>query len=106
VTMVSFEAKNITNLKSIIELVAGKNRLRTTCAFEDLRGSGGSDVLRVQAIGTRPWPCPHIGSGPERAKPSDIPIFRPTEFELAVNLKIEKALVSKCRLSHSRSLAR
>ena len=51
------------------------------------------------------------GRGPARifgrvlngAKPSDIPIFRPTEFELAVNLKIEKALVSKCRLSHSRS---
>lgn len=40
------------------------------------------------------------------SKPSDIRIFRPTKFELAVNLKIEKALVSKCRLSHSRSLAR
>lgn len=34
------QSENVTNLELIIEL-AGKNRLRTTYAFEDLRGSGG-----------------------------------------------------------------
>jgi len=89
--IVSFEAENITNLKLIIELIE-KNRLPTIYPLKVFVEAGGlmsygsdqSEHGRGLAV-----IADRILKG---AKPGDIPVFQPTKFELAINLKTAKAL--------------
>jgi putative ABC transport system substrate-binding protein len=89
--VVSDEEDNITNLKSIIEL-AEKNRLPTIYPFALFVEAGGlmSYGINVPALGRSI--ADMIGQVLKGAKPADIPIFQPTKFELAINLKTAKAL--------------
>jgi len=89
--VVSDEEDNVTNLKSIIEL-AEKNPLPTIYPFAFFVEAGGlmSYGINIPAFGRSI--ADMIGQVLKGAKPADIPIFQPTKFELAVNLKTAKAL--------------
>jgi putative tryptophan/tyrosine transport system substrate-binding protein len=89
--MVSDEVENFSNQKVIVEL-ADKNRLPAIYPLKAFVESGGlmsygskqSDHGRGLAV-----IADRILKG---AKPADIPVFQPTKFELAINLKTAKAL--------------
>jgi hypothetical protein len=87
--VVSDEEDNATNLKSIIEL-AEKTRLPTIYPFAFFVEAGGlmSYGINISAFGRSI--ADMIGQVLKGAKPADIPIFQPTEFVLAINLKAAK----------------
>ena len=84
------EVENLANLKVIVEL-AEKYRLPALYPFAAVKAGG----LMSYAVD---WP--ELGRNAavmvdkilKGAKPADIPIFQPTKFELAINLKTAKAL--------------
>ena len=89
--MVNDEEENIANLKLIVEL-AEKNRLPAIYPIKLFVEAGGlmSYGTDVPAFARRVADmADQILKG---AKPGDIPIFQPTKFELAINLKTAKAL--------------
>jgi putative tryptophan/tyrosine transport system substrate-binding protein len=88
---VSDEVENIANLKVIVEL-AEKYRLPALYPFAVFVKHGGlmsygpdeAELGRNAAV--------MVGKILKGAKPADIPIFQPTKFDLAINLKTAKAL--------------
>ena len=89
--IVSEETENVTNRRLIVEL-AEKGRLPTIYPYRQFVEAGGlmsygadnSDVgHRVADLADK------ILKG---AKPGEIPIFQPTQFELSINLKTAKTL--------------
>jgi putative ABC transport system substrate-binding protein len=89
--VVSDEVENIANLKVIVEL-AEKNRLPAIYPFALFVKPGGlmsygadePEIGRNAAV--------MVGQILKGTKPADIPIFLPTKFDLAINLKTAKAL--------------
>ena len=79
------------NLKLIVEL-AEKSRLPAIYPFKMFVEAGGlmSYGIDVPALGRRV--ADMVGQILKGAKPGEIPIFQPTKFELAINLKTAKAL--------------
>ena len=87
----SDEPENITYRKLIVELAA-KNRLPTIYAYRPFVEAGGlmSYGIHVSDLGHRV--ADMVDQILKRAKPAEIPIFQPTEFELSINLKTAKTL--------------
>ena len=88
---VNDEAENGTNISLIVEL-AEKARLPAIYPFKKFVEAGG-----LMSYGTDHAALGHrIADMADQilkgAKPADIPIFQPTKFELAINLKTAKAL--------------
>jgi putative tryptophan/tyrosine transport system substrate-binding protein len=89
--VVNDEIENGTNFKLIVEL-AEKNRLPAIYAFKFYVQAGGlmSYGIDFPAVGNT------VANMVDRIlkgeKPSGIPVFLPTKFELAINLKTAKAL--------------
>jgi putative tryptophan/tyrosine transport system substrate-binding protein len=89
--LVSGEGNLYAHRQLIVEL-AEKNRLPALCPYRDYVEAGGlmaytvdlAELLRRMALNVH-----QILKG---AKPSDIPIYQPTKFELMINLKTAKAL--------------
>ena len=89
--VVGDEEENMANLKLIVDL-AEKIRLPAIYLFKMFVQAGGlmSYGIDDAAIGRRIADmADEILKG---AKPSEIPIFQPTKFELVINLKTAKAL--------------
>jgi putative ABC transport system substrate-binding protein len=89
--MISEEEENLVKRKLIVELAA-KSRLPAIYPYKIFVEVGGlmSYGIDVSDLGQRVADmADQILKG---AKPADIPIFQPTKFELAINLKTAKAL--------------
>jgi putative tryptophan/tyrosine transport system substrate-binding protein len=89
--IVTDDPENTTNHRLIIEL-AEKSQLPAIYPFELFVEAGGlmSYGVALSALGERVADmADQILKG---AKPGEIPIFQPTKFELAINLKTAKAL--------------
>src|SRR5439155_16555349 len=85
------EMENVTNFRLIVEL-AEKARLPAIYPSKMFVEAGGlmSYGTDLAALGHRVADmADQILKG---VKPADIPIFQPTKFELAINLKTAKAL--------------
>ena len=85
------EPENVTNFRLIIEL-AKKGRLPAIYPYAMFVKAGGlmSYGIDLSALGERAADmADRILKG---AKPGEIPVFQPTKFELAINLKTAKAL--------------
>jgi putative ABC transport system substrate-binding protein len=91
VISVNDEAENVTNLRLIVEL-AEKARLPAIYPFKMFVEAGGlmSYGIDFAALGHRV--ADMVDEILKGTKPSDIPVFQPTKFELAINLKTAKAL--------------
>jgi putative tryptophan/tyrosine transport system substrate-binding protein len=89
--LVSEEDENITNQKVIVEL-AEKNRLPVIYPFQEFVEAGGLMSYGVSEAELGHNAAVMVGQILKGAKPADIPIFLPTKFELAINLKTAKAL--------------
>jgi putative tryptophan/tyrosine transport system substrate-binding protein len=89
--MVNDEAENLTNLRLIVEL-AEKARLAAIYPFKMYVEAGGlmSYGIDIPAVGHNV--ADMVSQIMKGGKPPDIPIFQPTKFELAINLKTAKAL--------------
>jgi putative tryptophan/tyrosine transport system substrate-binding protein len=88
---VTEDAENVTNLRLIIEL-AEKGRLPAVYPYREFVEVGGlmSYGVDFRELGHRAADIANrILKG---AKPAEIPVFQPTKFELAINLKTAKAL--------------
>jgi len=88
---VTEDAENVTNLRLIIEL-AEKRRLPAMYPYREFVEAGGlmSYGVDLREIGGRAADmADRIVKG---VKPGEIPVFQPTKFELAINLKTAKAL--------------
>jgi putative tryptophan/tyrosine transport system substrate-binding protein len=88
---VTEDAENVTNLRLIIEL-AEKGRLPAVYPYREFVEVGGlmSYGVDFRDLGHRAADIANrILKG---AKPAEIPVFQPTKFELAINLKTAKAL--------------
>jgi putative ABC transport system substrate-binding protein len=89
--VVADQEENVANLKLIAEL-AEETRLPAMYPFKKFVESGGlmSYGVNVPDLGLR------VANMVDRilkgAKPSDIPVFQPTKFELVINRKTAKAL--------------
>ena len=88
---VSDEAENIANLKVIVEL-AEKYRLPALYPFAVFVKHGGLMSFGVDEPELGRNVAVMVGQILKGAKPADIPIFQPTKFDLAINLKAAKAL--------------
>jgi putative tryptophan/tyrosine transport system substrate-binding protein len=89
--VVTDEVENIANLKVIVEL-AEKNRLPAIYPFEVFVKPGGLISYGVNEPELGRNAAIIVGQILKGAKPADIPIFQPTKFDLAINLKTAKAL--------------
>jgi putative ABC transport system substrate-binding protein len=89
--LVAEESDNIVNFKLVVEL-AEKNRLPAIYPFKMFVEAGGlmSYGLNISDYARRL--ADMVDEILKGAKPSDIPVFQPTKFELAINLKTAKAL--------------
>jgi putative tryptophan/tyrosine transport system substrate-binding protein len=89
--MVLDQEENIANLKLVVEL-AEKARLPAIYPFKMFVEAGGlmSYGTDVSAFARRA--ADMVGEILKGARPGEIPIFQPTKFELAINLKTAKAL--------------
>jgi putative tryptophan/tyrosine transport system substrate-binding protein len=89
--VVSAEDVNVTNVKLIVELTE-KSRLPAIYPYNGFVQSGGlmSYGVDLADLGRR---LANIASQILKGeKPANIPLFQPTKFELAINLKTAKAL--------------
>jgi putative ABC transport system substrate-binding protein len=89
--MVTDEEENLTNLKLIVEL-AEKTRLPAIYTFKMFVQAGGLMSYGVDVPDLGHGVADIVGRILEGARPGEIPIFEPTKFELAINLKTAKAL--------------
>jgi putative tryptophan/tyrosine transport system substrate-binding protein len=89
--MVSDEPENHMNFKVIVEL-AEKNRLPVIYPFKLFVEAGGLMSYGVDEAELGRHAAAMAGQILKGAKPAEIPIFQPTKFELAINLKTAKAL--------------
>ena len=89
--LVSEEDENIANQKVIVEL-AEKNRLPVIYPYQEFVEAGGLMSYGVSEAELGHNAAVMVGQILKGAKPADIPIFLPTKFELAINLKTAKAL--------------
>jgi putative ABC transport system substrate-binding protein len=89
--IVSDDAENVTNLRLIIAL-AEKGRLPAIYPYREFVEAGGliSYGADLRDIGGRA--AEMVDRILKGAKPGEIPIFQPTKFFLAINLKTAKAL--------------
>jgi putative tryptophan/tyrosine transport system substrate-binding protein len=89
--LVAEESDNIVNFKLVVEL-AEKNRLPAIYPFKMFVEAGGlmSYGLNISDYARRL--ADMVDEILKGAKPSDIPVFQPTKFELAINLKTANAL--------------
>jgi putative tryptophan/tyrosine transport system substrate-binding protein len=88
---VSDEVENIANLKVIVEL-AEQYRLPALYPFAVFVKHGGLMSYGVDEAELGRNAAVMVGKILKGAKPADIPIFQPTKFDLAINLKTAKAL--------------
>ena len=88
---VAEEPENITYRTLIVEL-ATKGRLPTIFIYRQFVDAGGlmSYGIDVSDVGHRIADL--VDQILKGTKPSEIPIFQPTHFELSINLKTAKAL--------------
>jgi putative tryptophan/tyrosine transport system substrate-binding protein len=89
--MVADSAENVANRKVIVEL-AEKYRLPVIYPFKVLVEAGGLMSYGVDAAELGRRTAAMTGQILKGAKPAEIPVFQPTKFELAINLKTAKAL--------------
>jgi putative ABC transport system substrate-binding protein len=89
--IVGDEPENVTNRRLIVELVE-KARLPAIYPYPIFVEAGGlmSYGMDLSALGQRVADI--VDRILKGQKPSDIPVFQPTKFELAINLKTAKAL--------------
>jgi putative tryptophan/tyrosine transport system substrate-binding protein len=88
--MVSDEVENLANLMVIVEL-AEKNR-PAFYPFAVFVKFGGLMSYGVDEPELGRNAAVMVGQVLKGAKPADIPIFQPTKFDLAINIKTAKAL--------------
>jgi putative ABC transport system substrate-binding protein len=89
--VVSDEAENVTYRRLIVEL-AEKGRLPTIYPYRQFVEAGGlmSYGVDISDVGYRIARL--VDQILKGAKPGEIPIFQPTQFELSINLKAAKTL--------------
>jgi putative ABC transport system substrate-binding protein len=88
---VSEENENIANFKLIIEL-AEKYRLPAMYPFKMCVEAGGLISYGFDIPAQGRYIANAVAQILKGTKPGDIPVFQPTKFELAINLKTAKAL--------------
>jgi putative ABC transport system substrate-binding protein len=91
VILVNDEAENVTNLRLIVEL-AERARLPAIYPFKMFVEAGGLMSYGIDLPGVGYSVADMVDRILKGANPSDIPIFQPTKFELAINLKTAKRL--------------
>ena len=89
--MVSDEAENLANRGTIVELVA-KARIPAMYAYSEFVQSGGLMAYSIDLPDTFRRLANVVDKILRGANPGDIPFYRPTKFELSINLKTAKAL--------------
>ena len=89
--LVSGEGDLYANRRLIAEL-AEKNRLPAMCPYRDYVDAGGLMAYTVDLAELLRRMADDVHKILHGAKPSDIPIYQPTKFELLINLKTAKAL--------------
>src|SRR4051812_48817525 len=89
--MVSDEAEHFTNRAMIVELAA-KRRIPAIYAYGDFVQVGGLMAYSIDVPDTFRRLANIIDKVLKGANPGDIPFYRPTKFELSINLKTAKAL--------------
>ena len=67
-------------------------RLPAAYEFRELLGSGGLLSYGVDLIATFRYVAKWVDKILKGAKPADLPVERPTQFALVINLKAAKAL--------------
>jgi len=88
---VSDEAENTTYRELIVELAA-KGRLPTIYPFRQYVEAGGLMSYGVDLSDLGHRIAQLVDQILKGAKPGEIPIFQPTQFELSINLKTAKTL--------------
>jgi ABC-type uncharacterized transport system substrate-binding protein len=89
--MVSDEAENFTYRATIIELAA-KGRIPTMYAYREYVQAGGLMAYSIDQADMYRRLANLVDKVLKGANPRDIPFYRPTKFELSINLKTAKAL--------------
>ena len=89
--MVSDEAEHLTNRATIVELAA-KGRISTIYPFREFVEVGGLMAYSIDLADMYRRLANLIDKILRGANPGDIPFYRPTKFELSINLKTAKAL--------------
>jgi putative ABC transport system substrate-binding protein len=89
--LVTDEDVHVTNVKLIVEL-AEKSRLPAIYPFKLFVEAGGLMSYGVDVLDLGRGVADIVGQILKGARPGEIPIFQPTKFELAINLKTAKAL--------------
>ena len=88
---VTEESENLKNRRLIIELAA-KSRLPTIYTYRQLVEAGGLMAYGIDLSDLGHRMADVADKILKGAKPADIPIFQPTQFELSINLKTAKTL--------------
>ena len=89
--MVSDEAEHASNRATIVELAA-KGRIPTIYAYRDFVEVGGLMAYSIDQAELYRRLANLADKILKGADPGDIPFYRPTKFELSINLKTAKAL--------------
>ena len=89
--VVSDEAEHLSNHVAIVELAA-KGRIPTMYAYSQFVQVGGLMAYSIDLPDTFRRLANLIDKVLKGANPGDIPFYRPTKFELSINLKTAKAL--------------
>ena len=89
--MVYGSALYLTHLPQIVAL-AGKARLPAIYVFPEAARLGGLMAYSPNRAEFYRRSAQYVASILKGAKPADLPIERPTKFELVINLKTAKAL--------------
>jgi len=89
--IVSDEAENLANRETIVELAA-KGRIPTMYAYNLFVQAGGLMAYSIDLPDTFRRVANVIDKVLKGANPGDIPFYRPTKFELSINLKTAKLL--------------
>jgi putative ABC transport system substrate-binding protein len=89
--IVSDEAEHLANRATIVELAA-KGRIPTMYAYNEFVRHGGLMAYSIDLPDTFRRLANLIDKVLRGANPADIPFYRPTKFELSINLKTAKVL--------------
>jgi putative tryptophan/tyrosine transport system substrate-binding protein len=89
--VVTDEHENLVYLKSIVEL-AEKTRLPAIYPFKEFVQAGGLMSYGIDLADVSRRVANMAAQILKGSKPSDMPVFQPTKFELVINLKAAKAL--------------